>query len=100
MAVAGGRVFVSNWGGPQPTDTLHHEVAGVPYGRAYVNPKTGALDQGTVTVVSQADGKFLKEIPVGLHPNAVLASPDAQFVYVANGNSDAVRRAGCQSVAR
>lgn len=90
VAVAGGRVFVSNWGGPQPTDTLHHEVAGVPYGRAYTDPKTGAIDQGTVTVLSQADGKLLQEIPVGLHPNAVLASPDEQFVYVANGNSDAV----------
>ncbi|MGI4969006.1 MAG: bifunctional YncE family protein/alkaline phosphatase family protein [Janthinobacterium lividum] len=90
VAVAGGQVFVSNWAGPLPTDTLHHEVAGVPYGHAYIDPQTGALNQGTVTVVRQTDGQLLKEIPVGLHPNAVLASPDGQAVYVANGNSDAV----------
>ncbi|WP_217278626.1 YncE family protein [Hymenobacter sp. BRD67] len=90
VAVAGGRVFVSNWGGPLPTDTLHREVAGVPYGRAYIDPKTGAIAQGTVSVLEQADGKFIREIPVGLHPNAVLTSPDEQHVYVANGNSDAV----------
>ncbi|WP_240735051.1 bifunctional YncE family protein/alkaline phosphatase family protein [Hymenobacter sp. UV11] len=90
VAVAGGRVFVSNWGGPLPTDTLHHEVAGVPYGRAYIDPKTGAIAQGTVSVFEQTDGKFIQELPVGLHPNAVLASPDEQRVYVANGNSDAV----------
>ena len=90
VAVAGGRVFVSNWGGPLPTDTLHREVAGVPYGRAYIDPQTGAIAQGTVSVLSQADGKFLREIPVGLHPNAVLASPNEQLVYVADGNSDAV----------
>ena len=90
VAVAGGRVFVSNWGGPVPTDTLYHEVAGVPYGRAYIDPKTGAIDQGTISVFEPADGKLLREIPVGLHPNALLASPDGQFVYGANGNSDAV----------
>jgi YVTN family beta-propeller protein len=90
VAVASGRVFVSNWAGPLPTDTLHHEVAGVPYGRAYTDPKTGATAQGTVTVLRQADGQFVKELPVGLHPTAVLASPDEQHVYVANGNSDAV----------
>ncbi|MEJ7660190.1 MAG: hypothetical protein WKG07_11485 [Hymenobacter sp.] len=34
------KVFVSNWGGPLPTDTLGREAAGVPraYGRAYVDP--------------------------------------------------------------
>ena len=90
VAVASGRVFVSNWGGPLPTDTLQHEVAGVPYGRAYIDPKTGAIAQGTVSVFEQANGKPLSEIPVGLHPNAMLASPDEQRVYVANGNSDAV----------
>ncbi len=90
VAVAGQRLFVSNWGGPVPTDTLGREVAGVPYGRAYIEPKTGATAQGTVTVLNLADGQRLKELPVGLHPNAVLASPDGRYVYVANGNSDLV----------
>jgi len=90
VAVAGGRVFVSNWAGPVPLDTLGREVAGVPYGHAYVEPRTGATAQGTVSVFGQAEGQVLGEVAVGLHPNAVLASPDEQFIYVANGNSDAV----------
>ncbi|QKG58455.1 bifunctional YncE family protein/alkaline phosphatase family protein [Hymenobacter sp. BRD128] len=92
LALAGGRVFVSNWGGPLPTDTLHQEVAGVPrvYGRTYTVPATGATAQGTVSVLHPADGQLVQEVPVGLHPNALLASPDEHFVYVANGNSDEV----------
>jgi YVTN family beta-propeller protein len=99
VAVAGSKVFVSNWAGPLPTDTLHHEVAGVPYGKAYIEPKTGATAQGTVSVLNIIDGHFLQELPVGLHPNALLASPDERYVYVANGNSDtvtAIKVAGLQ----
>jgi DNA-binding beta-propeller fold protein YncE len=92
VAVAGEQVFVSNWGGPLPTDTLRQEAAGVPaaYGRAYTSPTTGATTQGTLTVLGRLDGHLVKELPVGLHPTALLTSPDEQFVYVANGNSDAV----------
>ncbi|WP_310391941.1 bifunctional YncE family protein/alkaline phosphatase family protein [Hymenobacter sp.] len=90
LALAGPQVFVSNWGGPAPTDTLRRETAGVPYGRAYIDPKTGATAQGTVSVFDQADGKLRAELPVGLHPNALLVSPDGRYVYVANGNSDRV----------
>lgn len=90
LAIADQKIFVSNWGGPIPTDTLHREVAGVPYGRAYIESKTGATALGTVTVLDQATGRLLREVPVGLHPNALLSSPDERFVYVANGNSDLV----------
>ena len=92
VAVAGEQVFVSNWGGPLPTDTLRQEAAGVPsaYGRAYIDPRTGATAQGTVSVLRRTDGHLLGELAVGLHPTALLASPDEQLVYVANGNSDAV----------
>ena len=89
-AVAGQRLFVSNWGGPLPTDTLRQEVAGVPYGRVYIDPKTGATARGSVSVLDLADGHWLAEIPVGRHPTALLASPDGRYVYVANGNSDSV----------
>jgi YVTN family beta-propeller protein len=81
------KIFVSNWAGPQPTDTLNKETAGVPYGKTYIDPKTGATSQGTVSVFLP-DGSLVKEIPVGLHPNAVINSPDEKFIYVANGNSD------------
>ena len=90
IAIAGKQLFISNWGGPEPADTIQQQIAGVPYGHAYVNPQTGATAHGSVTVLNQADGRQVKEIAVGLHPNALLSSPDGHYVYVANGNSDAV----------
>jgi YVTN family beta-propeller protein len=83
------KIFVTNWAGQQPTDTLNRETAGVPYGSTYIDPKTGATASGTVSVL-RLDGSLVKEIPVGLHPNAIIGSADEQFVYVANGNSDIV----------
>ncbi|MDP9076834.1 MAG: phosphoesterase [Bacteroidota bacterium] len=83
------KIFITNWGGTQPKDTLTRETAGVPYGSTYIDPKTGATASGTVSVYG-LDGWVIKEIPVGLHPNAIINSGDEQFVYVANGNSDMV----------
>jgi len=90
IAIAQNKIFVSNWAGTQPTDTVNKETAGVPYGKTYIDPKTGATSSGTVSVIEPQTGNIIKEIPVGLHPNAVIASPDGRYVYVANGNSDNV----------
>lgn len=90
IAIAQHKIFVSNWAGPQPTDTLKKETAGVPYGKTYIDPKTGATSEGTVSVFEPDGGNLVKEIAVGLHPNAVIGSPDEKFIYVANGNSDFV----------
>jgi YVTN family beta-propeller protein len=90
ITIAQNKIFVSNWAGPQPTDTVNKETAGVPYGKTYIDPKTGATLQGTVSVFEPNSGNIIKEITVGLHPNALISSPDEKFVYVANGNSDYV----------
>ncbi len=90
LEVINGKAYVSNWGGSEPTDTAKYETAGVPYGHAYTDHRTGATSQGTVSVFDTHTGNLLKQIPVGLHPNAILASPDKKFLYVANGNSDNV----------
>lgn len=90
LCIANGLVFVTNWGGPEPTDAIKDETAGVPYGSTYTDPKTGATLKGSVSVFNPANGELIKEIPVGLHPNAVISSRDEQFVYVANANSDNV----------
>ena len=90
ITIAQNKIFVSNWAGPQPTDTLNKETAGVPYGKTYIDPKTGATLQGTVSVFEPNNGNIIKEITVGLHPNALISSPGEEFVYVANGNSDNV----------
>ncbi|MBW4889484.1 phosphoesterase [Mucilaginibacter sp. HMF5004] len=88
LTMFGGKAFVTNWGGSTPDDTVKHETAGVPYGHAYINHATGATSHGSVSVFDTRTGSLIKEISVGLHPNAIIASPDKHFVYVANGNSD------------
>ncbi|MGE5519689.1 MAG: bifunctional YncE family protein/alkaline phosphatase family protein [Candidatus Dadabacteria bacterium] len=81
--------YVTNWAGPVPTDTKA-ETAGIPYGRVYVDPKTGATQVGTLSVIDYEKGVEKQQIEVGLHPNAIIRSSDSRFVYVSNGNSDNV----------
>jgi YVTN family beta-propeller protein len=120
IALAGGKIYISNWAGPvpAPSDSLEgaialaghgttvsehgiavpehgaalpdRQTAGIPYGSVYIDPKTGATALGTVSVLDPKTGQLLREIPVGLHPNAILASRDEKFIYVANANSDDV----------
>lgn len=88
LVIVGKHIFVTNWGGPMPADTVKRETAGVPYGNTYVDPKTGATLLGSVQVTDINTGDAVKEIPVGLHPNAIIKSNDNRFLYVANANSD------------
>jgi YVTN family beta-propeller protein len=87
IAIAGSRAYVTNWAGPVPVDASK-ETAGIPYGKVYIDPQTGATATGTVSIIDLQTGKAQTEIEVGLHPNAIIASKDQRFVYVANGNSD------------
>jgi YVTN family beta-propeller protein len=89
IAISGSKGYVSNWAGPYPTNP-DRETAGIPYGKVYIDHRTGGTLPGTVTVIDLKLGNTLDEIPVGLHPNAIIASPDGNEVYVANGNSDEV----------
>ena len=90
IALAGDRAFVTNWAGSVTDSTNRRETAGVPWGSAYIDPRTGALSQGTVSVVNAMTGKVEPDIPVGLHPNAIIRNRAGQRLYVANGNSDYV----------
>ena len=104
LVLAQGKVFVSNWagptvGGPMPGVIPAQETAGVPYGAAFVDPKTGATREGTVSVFDGNDGKLVKEISVGLHPNDLITDASGAFVYVANGNSDNISVISTQEMA-
>lgn len=88
LTLAKGKAYVSNWAGPQPDASTTKETAGVPYGKVFVDPATGATSQGTVSVFDLQDGKLVKEISVGLHPNDLITDSSEEFIYVANGNSD------------
>ncbi|WP_018617973.1 bifunctional YncE family protein/alkaline phosphatase family protein [Spirosoma luteum] len=90
LTIVGNKAYVTNWAGPVPDAADGLETAGVPWGSAYIDPKTGALSRGTVSIIDIQQGKAEREVPVGLHPNAIISSPDQRFLYVANGNSDYV----------
>lgn len=64
------------------------EHAGIPWGSAYTDPATGAAKQGSLSVIDVNNGTIINELQLGLHPNAIVSSPDTHFLYVANGNSD------------
>ncbi|HUS01918.1 MAG TPA: alkaline phosphatase family protein [Chitinophagaceae bacterium] len=87
VTITSTKAYVTNWAGPVPTDASK-ETAGIPFGKVYIDPRTGATASGTVSVIDLQTGKQETEIEVGLHPNAIIASKDQQFIYVANGNSD------------
>jgi len=82
--------YVTNWGGDMPSENNQGETAGVPYGKAYVDPVTGAIQSGSVTVYDISDGKIIANIAVGLHPNDIIRSNDGRWIFVCNGNSDDV----------
>ncbi len=89
IAAAGGKLYVTNWAGSVP-EAGDVNVAGVPWGSAKVDAKTGATSEGTVSVIDSQTGDLLKNITVGLHPNDIISSPDCKFVFVANSNSDLI----------
>jgi YVTN family beta-propeller protein len=89
VLMANGKLYVTNWAGSVPEEN-DKNVAGIPWGSAKIDPTTGATREGTVSVFSPVDGKLIKEIKIGLHPNDIVSSPDEKFVYVANANSDAI----------
>ena len=89
ITVVNGKAYVTNWGGPIPTDATA-ETAGVPYGKAYTDPKTGAISRGSISVFDTQNGMVIKEIETGLHPNDIVNDAAGKYVYVTNGNSDNV----------
>lgn len=87
IAMANNKIYITNWGGgtPQKGDK---NVAGVPWGLAKVDSLNGATREGTVTVLNINDGSLVTEIPVGLHPNDIIADEEQKFVFLCNANSD------------
>lgn len=89
ICIAANKAYVTNWAGSLVTDSTQ-ENAGTPWGSAYTNPVTGAVRQGSLSVIDINNGRLLNELSLGLHPNAVISSIDNRFLYIANGNSDYV----------
>jgi YVTN family beta-propeller protein len=91
LTLASGKLYVTNWAGRNP-EADDKDIAGVPWGLARVDNKTagGATREGSVTVIDPEDGKIIKELVVGLHPNEIISDKTGRFVYVTNSNSDNV----------
>ena len=88
ITMAAGKLYVTNWAGrhPLPGDK---EVAGIPWGIARVNNSAGgSTREGSVSVINPSNGKILKELVVGLHPNEIISDKEGNYVYVTNSNSD------------
>ncbi|MCK5704402.1 MAG: beta-propeller fold lactonase family protein, partial [Cyclobacteriaceae bacterium] len=82
------KAYVSNWGGRQPREgeaTYKSSKSDV-----LIDPETGIANNGSVSVVDLKKGKEIKNIEVGLHPTAMVFSPDKERLYVACANSDFV----------
>ncbi len=88
VLLAGAKAYVSNWAGRRPTDA---DTTGPTSGsRTVVDPKTGIVSTGTISVVDLSLRTTIKEIDVDLHPSEMAMSPDGSRLYVANANSDTV----------
>jgi hypothetical protein len=88
ITLASGKLYVTNWAGRHPASD-DKDVAGIPWSLARVNNNAGgSTREGSVAVIDPANGKILKEIIVGLHPNEIISDKTGKFVYVTNSNSD------------
>jgi DNA-binding beta-propeller fold protein YncE len=89
LRIVNNKVYVTNWAGPLVTDSSL-ETAGTPWGSAYTSPRTGATASGSLSVFDAFSGRPVGDVALGLHPNAIVCSPDSLFLYICNGNSDHV----------
>jgi len=88
VLLAGAKAYVSNWAGRRPSDS---DITGPTSGsRTIVDPETGIVSTGTISVVDLSLRKTVKEIEVDLHPSEMVLSPDGSRLYVANANSDTI----------
>ncbi len=85
---SGSKAYVSNWGGRQPKEgEPTYNTSG---SQVLVDPETGIANNGSVSVVDLISGRQVKSVEVGLHPGAMVLSPDGSRLYVACANSDVI----------
>lgn len=87
VVLAGGKAYVSNWGGRRAGDG---DSTG-PAGRGTVvrvDPVRHIASEGSVSVLDLEGAKPAVEILTGLHASALAVSPDGRYVVCANAGSD------------
>jgi|LakMenEpi03Aug12_release.lakeMendotaPanAssembly.Ray.scaffolds.fasta_scaffold03603_2 YVTN family beta-propeller protein len=88
VVLAGGKAFVSNWGGrrPGPDDPVGPAGKGTV---VRVDPVNQVASEGSVSIVDLATGGTA-EVVVGRHASALAASPDGRHVVCANAAADTI----------
>lgn len=89
VVLAGDRAYVSNWGGRRPNaDSITGPAGhGTP---VRVDPVRYIACEGSVSVINLKSGKFVAEIPVGLHSCAMALTSNGRYLCVANAAADSV----------
>ncbi len=82
------KAYVSNWGGrqPEPEDPTYTTSGS----EIVIDPNTGIASSGSVSVIDLKSLRQIKHIEVGLHPGAMVLSPDKARLYIACANSDII----------
>lgn len=79
--------FVSNFGGPLPgKDDKTEKSAGV---QVAVDEYSIAL-RGSISVIDIKKQKVIVEISTGIHPEAMVLSPDGKLLYVTDASGDGI----------
>jgi YVTN family beta-propeller protein len=87
VVLAGGKAYVSNWGGRRPGPGA---ITG-PAGRGTevrVDAAMRIASEGSVSVIDLKAGAVTKDILVHLHSSALALSPDGRYLVCANAASD------------
>ncbi len=87
VALAGSKLYVSNWGGRRPGAD---DLTG-PAGRGTVvrvDPVMHVASEGSVSVIDLKAGQVVREVMTRLHASALAVSPNGRYVVCANAASD------------
>jgi YVTN family beta-propeller protein len=87
VVLAGGKAYVSNWGGRRPDADSLTGPAGQGT-RVRVDPVRYIANEGSVSVIPLQQDVPVVEIRVGLHSSGLAATPNGRYVVVANAGSD------------
>lgn len=88
VTIKGNKAYVSNLGGRVPR--AGDKTALTSGSPIVVDSITGVASSGTVSVIDLTSHKVVREIPVDLHPCAMVLTPDGLNLYVSNANSDVI----------
>ncbi|HTR41383.1 MAG TPA: bifunctional YncE family protein/alkaline phosphatase family protein [Pseudomonadales bacterium] len=88
VVLAGHKAYVSNWAGRVPDTNSLTGWAG--QGTKVRVDSRDVASEGSVSVIDLNTGKNVTEVMTGLHPTAMVVTPNGEYVCVANANSDTV----------